>query len=114
MDKNVIIVTVNYRLGPLGFLSLGNDMVPGNNGFRDQNLAMKWVQDNIEDFGGNPDSVTLFGESAGSYSIAVHLVSPLSKVWISITNHICFLFFFSMLFDYRDYFKEPFYKVALP
>ena len=79
MDKNVIIVTVNYRLGPLGFLSLGNDMVPGNNGFRDQNLALKWVQENIEDFGGNPDSVTLFGESAGSYSVAVHLVSPLSK-----------------------------------
>ena len=89
MDKNVIIVTVNYRLGPLGFLSLGNDMVPGNNGFRDQNLAMKWVQDNIEDFGGNPDSVTLFGESAGSYSVAVHLVSPLSKVWISVIYLIC-------------------------
>ena len=79
MDRNVVVVTINYRLGPLGFLSMGNEEVPGNSGFRDQSLAWKWVNQNIAKFGGNPDMVTIFGESAGALSVSLHLLSPLSE-----------------------------------
>ena len=78
MDRNVVVVTINYRLGPLGFLSMGNEEVPGNAGLRDQSLALKWVNKNIAKFGGNPDMVTIFGESAGALSVSLHLLSPLS------------------------------------
>ena len=79
MDRNVVVVTINYRLGPLGFLSMGNEEVPGNAGLRDQSLALKWVNQNIANFGGNPDMVTIFGESAGALSVSLHLLSPLSE-----------------------------------
>ena len=78
-DQNVILITINYRLGPIGFFSMGTEMVPGNAGLRDQNLALIWVQNYIEDFGGDSSMVTIFGESAGSFSIAMHLISPLSR-----------------------------------
>ena len=52
-------MTLNYRLGPLGFLSTGDDVIPGNMGLWDQNLALKWVQQNIEDFGGDPNQVII-------------------------------------------------------
>ena len=58
---------------------MGTLEVPGNAGLRDQSLALSWVQKNIGYFGGNPELVTLFGESAGSLSIALHLTSPLSQ-----------------------------------
>uniref|UniRef100_UPI00398E85BB LOW QUALITY PROTEIN: cholinesterase-like n=1 Tax=Pristiophorus japonicus TaxID=55135 RepID=UPI00398E85BB len=75
--ENVIVVSMNYRLGALGFLALpGNHEVPGNMGLFDQRLALEWVQDNIKAFGGNPKSVTLFGESAGAASIHMHILSP--------------------------------------
>jgi hypothetical protein len=51
-------VTINYRLGPLGFLSTSNDDIPANLGLWDQNLALKWIQSNIKAFGGDPDKVT--------------------------------------------------------
>ena len=79
MDRGVIMVMINYRLGPFGFLTLGNEIVPGNAGFRDQGLAMQWVQDNIANFGGDPGSVTIFGESAGGFSVASHILSPMSE-----------------------------------
>ena len=50
MDRNVVVVTINYRLGPLGFLSMGNEEVPGNAGLRDQSLALKWINQNIHTF----------------------------------------------------------------
>ncbi|XP_019881649.2 venom carboxylesterase-6 [Aethina tumida] len=79
MDRNVIFVTFTYRLGVLGFLSTGDEVVPGNNGLKDQQLALKWIQENIEYFGGNPNSVTLTGFSAGAASSHLHYLSPTSK-----------------------------------
>ena len=78
-NQKVIIVTINYRLGPLGFLYLDSQEVNGNAGFYDQILALQWVQDNIGSFGGDPGRVTIFGESAGSNSVAYHILSPESK-----------------------------------
>ncbi|XP_038671506.1 cholinesterase-like isoform X1 [Scyliorhinus canicula] len=77
--ENVIVVSMNYRLGALGFFAWpGSHDVPGNMGLFDQRLALKWVQDNIVAFGGNPRSVTLFGESAGAASVHLHILSPAS------------------------------------
>lgn len=78
MERDVVIVTLNYRLGLFGFLATGTKEAPGNMGFKDQNLALKWVRDNIMNFGGDPDSVTIFGQSAGARSVAVHMASPMS------------------------------------
>lgn len=80
----VVVVTVNYRLGPLGFLAhpalVAEDehKSAGNYGLLDQQLAMRWVQRNIDAFGGDPGNVTLFGESAGAGSVCAHLISPLA------------------------------------
>ncbi|CAG9103100.1 unnamed protein product [Plutella xylostella] len=79
MDTDMVVVTLNYRLGPLGFLSTGDEVVPGNAGLKDQAFALKWVRKNIMMFGGNPDSVTLTGCSAGGASVHYHYLSPLSK-----------------------------------
>ena len=78
---DVILVTVNYRLGPFGFLysSDQSTAAPGNQGLHDQVLALKWVRDNIQHFGGNPNDVTVFGESAGSMSVGALYLSPLTK-----------------------------------
>jgi len=62
-----------------GFLSLKEAGVPGNNGMKDQVMALRWVQKNIAKFGGNPKRVTIFGESAGGASVHFHLLSPMSK-----------------------------------
>ncbi|KAM4636907.1 uncharacterized protein O3C94_017929 [Discoglossus pictus] len=77
--ENVVIVSIQYRLGIIGFFSTGDEEAPGNYGFLDQVAALQWVQENIEDFGGDPQSVTIFGESAGGVSVAAHVLSPLSK-----------------------------------
>jgi carboxylesterase type B len=76
--NNVIVVSIGYRVGAFGFLSLGHASAPGNAGMFDQLMALEWVQQNIRHFGGDPDNVTLFGESAGSVSVSLHLLSPLS------------------------------------
>eukprot|EP00058_Branchiostoma_floridae_P021518 XP_002607008.1 hypothetical protein BRAFLDRAFT_200636 [Branchiostoma floridae] len=77
--QDVVVVSINYRLGVLGFLSTGDENMPGNYGFLDQVRAMVWVKDNIRNFGGDPERVTIFGESAGGVSVSYHLLSPLSK-----------------------------------
>nr|AQS60685.1 putative acetylcholinesterase 1 [Sogatella furcifera] len=78
IEHNIVLVTFNYRLGVFGFLNLRNEEVPGNAGLKDQVLVLKWVQKNIQSFGGDPNSVTLFGESAGASSIQLHMMSGLS------------------------------------
>ncbi|XP_076396750.1 uncharacterized protein LOC100876166 [Megachile rotundata] len=79
LDHDIVLVTINYRLGTLGFFSTGDSLAPGNMGMKDQVVALRWVQRNIAAFGGNPNDVTLCGYSAGSFSIMLHMVSPLSQ-----------------------------------
>ncbi|KAH9521103.1 cholinesterase 1-like [Dermatophagoides farinae] len=76
---NVIVVSINYRVGPFGFLYAGTEDVPGNQAFYDQIMGLEWVRDNIKSFGGDPDQVTIFGESAGSFSVSTLVISPLAK-----------------------------------
>lgn len=96
LDHAVILVTVNYRLGSLGkwvslllnnhvvilqriigFLNTGD--IRGNMGLKDQNMALRWIQSNIAQFGRDPSSVTIFGESAGGASAHFHQLSPASR-----------------------------------
>ncbi|XP_011689096.1 PREDICTED: venom carboxylesterase-6-like [Wasmannia auropunctata] len=78
LDFDLVLVTINFRLGPLGFLSTEDLECPGNLGLKDQQQAMRWVHENIVYFSGDPNKVTLFGESAGGASVHYHMVSPLS------------------------------------
>ncbi|WP_277962671.1 carboxylesterase family protein [Pseudomonas sp. RIT-To-2] len=81
--NGVLVVNFNYRLGLFGFAELGSldsqYTGSGNNGFRDQIAALKWVKNNISAFGGDPENITIFGESAGGASVASMLVSPQTK-----------------------------------
>ncbi|XP_003514462.1 pyrethroid hydrolase Ces2e isoform X1 [Cricetulus griseus] len=77
--EDVVVVNIQYRLGVLGFFSTGDQHARGNWGFLDQVAALRWVQQNIAHFGGNPDQVTIFGESAGGISVSLHVVSPMSQ-----------------------------------
>ena len=83
--QGVVLVSINYRLGPLGYLahpalSAESDQgVSGNYGFLDQIASLEWVRQNIAAFGGDPDNVTIFGESAGGTSVAVLSVSPRAR-----------------------------------
>ncbi|XP_063294095.1 fatty acyl-CoA hydrolase precursor, medium chain-like [Pelobates fuscus] len=77
--ENVVTVSIQYRLAILGFASTGDDDLPGNYGFMDQVAALQWIQENIKDFGGDPESVTVFGESAGGLSTSALVLSPLAK-----------------------------------
>lgn len=86
MDHSMVVVTFNYRLGPFGFLNFEHDpnidgiqLPRGNMGMKDQLLVLKWVQNNIARFGGDPNQVTLFGGSAGGVATQLHVLSPKSK-----------------------------------
>ncbi|CAG5042627.1 unnamed protein product [Parnassius apollo] len=76
---DVILVTLNYRLELLGYLCLDTPEVPGNAGMKDQSAALRWVKNNIARFGGDPDNITIFGESSGASSVTSHMLSPMSK-----------------------------------
>ncbi|XP_049430102.1 uncharacterized protein ces2b [Epinephelus fuscoguttatus] len=77
--QDVVVVLIQYRLGLLGFLSTGDEHISGNFGMLDQVEALRWIQKHIHNFGGDPDLVTIFGESAGGVSVSLHLLSPMSK-----------------------------------
>ncbi|XP_028626263.1 liver carboxylesterase 1 [Grammomys surdaster] len=79
VHENVVVVVIQYRLGIWGFFSTEDEHCRGNWGHLDQVAALRWIQDNIANFGGNPGSVTIFGESAGGESVSVLVLSPLSK-----------------------------------
>jgi len=81
--NNVIVASMQYRVGAFGFFYLGIDDAPGNLGLWDQNLALQWLHNNIEAFGGDKDSITIFGQSAGGASVTSHLLSPHSSDLIS-------------------------------
>ena len=77
--NDIIVVSIAYRVGALGFLTLDHPEAPGNAGLFDQLMGLEWVQQNIHNFGGDPKNVTIFGESAGGVSVSMHLLSPLSR-----------------------------------
>lgn len=82
VSQGVIVVTINYRLGAFGFLALpslsaeDSNGSSGNYGLEDQQFALQWVHNNIQAFGGNPNNVTIFGESAGGFSVCANIASP--------------------------------------
>lgn len=79
IEQRVILVTLNYRLGILGFMSLGTPEYSGNMGLKDQQLALKWVHSNIEHFSGDNQRITLFGHSAGGSSTNFQILSSESR-----------------------------------
>ncbi|KAL7288910.1 hypothetical protein TKK_0016877 [Trichogramma kaykai] len=79
LRKDIVLVTLNYRLGVLGFLNLEDEFAPGNQGLKDLVKALEWIRDNISTFGGNPKNVTIFGISAGGAAVHFLTLSPLAN-----------------------------------
>eukprot|EP00928_Gymnodinium_smaydae_P018293 TRINITY_DN16970_c0_g3_i1.p1 TRINITY_DN16970_c0_g3~~TRINITY_DN16970_c0_g3_i1.p1 ORF type:complete len:626 (-),score=61.99 TRINITY_DN16970_c0_g3_i1:247-2124(-) len=121
---NVVVVAVNYRLGNLGFMALDAlknedpNYSTGNYGTQDQALGLQWVKANIKAFGGDPDQMTIFGESAGGMSVMWHLVSPSSAglfhaaIMESGTSQLSF--FFQAYTDARDYHEDVVKSLGCP
>ena len=76
---DVVVVSFDYRVGALGYLATGDGRIKGNFGSKDQAMVIKWVHENIAAFGGDPDQVTLFGESAGGASVGYSMLSPMTR-----------------------------------
>lgn len=76
VENDVVVVTMNYRIGALGFMQTADKAISGNMGLKDQIMALKWVQNNIANFGGDPSKVTIFGDDAGAASVSIHMMSP--------------------------------------
>lgn len=81
VEKEVLMVSFNYRLGIFGFLSLKDQAlgIPGNAGLKDQAMALKWIKENVSVFGGDPENITISGESAGGASVHYQMISPMTK-----------------------------------
>ncbi|XP_069974330.1 venom carboxylesterase-6 [Penaeus vannamei] len=79
VSRGVVLVTLHYRLGTLGFLSTEDSVLPGNLGLKDQTLALRWVKDNIRDLGGDPEKVTVFGVSSGAAAAHFQVLTPYAK-----------------------------------
>lgn len=79
LDEDVVLVTIQYRLGVWGFLSLDYPEYSGNMGLKDQQMALQWVNDNIHSFGGNREKITIYGHSAGATSVNFHMLAPKSQ-----------------------------------
>ncbi|EFX83387.1 hypothetical protein DAPPUDRAFT_240264 [Daphnia pulex] len=79
MEHDIVLVAIQYRLGPLGFLSFDTDDVPGNAGMFDQIEALRWVNKYVEHFGGDPSHITIAGQSAGSASVSLLLLAPQAR-----------------------------------
>ncbi|KAH8359512.1 hypothetical protein KR093_007350 [Drosophila rubida] len=88
---NAMLVKINYRVGPLGFLSTGDAHLPGNMGLKDQRLALQWIKQHIAGFGGEPENILVTGHSAGGASVHLHMLKPdfkdLAKVAVSISGN---------------------------
>ncbi|TDG45844.1 hypothetical protein AWZ03_007699 [Drosophila navojoa] len=88
---NMIVVTIAYRLGPMGFLSTGDASLSGNFGLKDQRLALRWIKQNIARFGGEPENILVLGHSAGGASVHLQLLqedfSQLAKVAVSLSGN---------------------------
>lgn len=76
LEKDIVLVVPQYRLGPLGFLSTNSEEIPGNAAIHDVVLALQWIQTYIHNFGGDRNKITLFGQSAGAALISSMLLSP--------------------------------------
>ena len=76
MNHRVVLLSFNYRLGPLGFLSTDDDEGPGNLGLRDQSLALQWAKKEARNFCADPDKITIFGSGAGGESVLIQMLSP--------------------------------------
>ncbi|XP_060522634.1 juvenile hormone esterase-like [Cylas formicarius] len=79
IEQDIVMVSFNYRVGPFGFLSTGDNVIPGNAGLKDQLLALEWTNRNIHLFGGDPTKITLMGGSAGGASVGFHILSKRSS-----------------------------------
>lgn len=89
--RKFIVAKINYRLGPIGFISTGDKVLPGNNGLKDQRLALQWIKENIARFGGDPENILLIGHSAGGASVHLHILhkkfDQLAKVAVSVSGN---------------------------
>nr|CAI5866584.1 unnamed protein product [Callosobruchus analis] len=79
VERDIIMVSINFRQGPLGFLTTNDGVIPGNLGLWDQNMALKWVHGTIDRFGGDPAKVTINGHSSGGACVSFHMLSKHSK-----------------------------------
>lgn len=98
IKHNVIVVTIQYRLGLLGYFCLDDDYIKGNYGLYDQIMALRFVKENICKFGGDPEKITVFGQSAGGASTDLLSISPVSRGKVKYVVNWVGSFYFKFIF----------------